>query len=408
MIAPGLVAVATPIIVGLLLGSEAVAGMLMVGTISGVLLATVLNNGGGAWDNAKKYIESGSLKDDDGNVLGKGSSPRRGRRRRHRRRSVQGHRRPVAPRPGEAAGDDHPRARPAVHPLGTIGAGGRSPAPGDHRWTPSSRPGHGDRAGAHRVPAGLVVRPPDPGARTCSGWDDPFINSLAFSVMLHTGRWSRCWSTSGADWLRLVPAGLGRHARSLVPGDPDRRLAWLLVAATIPAAIVGLLFNDFFETVFREPGIVAVMLVVGGVILWLADRSGRRTAGVEDVTFPIALGIGVAQALALFPGISRSGISISAGRLAGLDREAAARFAFLMATPITAGAGRLRGRASCSAATPASRSSSRRCSSGMVAALVSGLLAIGFLLRYLRSRSLDVFVLYRFVLRGRRVIVCLR
>ena len=94
MIAPGVVAVATPIIVGLLLGAEAVAGMLMVGTISGVMLATVLNNGGGAWDNAKKYIESGNLKDDDGNVLGKGSRcPRRGRRRRHRRRSVQGHRR---------------------------------------------------------------------------------------------------------------------------------------------------------------------------------------------------------------------------------------------------------------------------------------------------------------------------
>ncbi|MEX2012044.1 MAG: sodium/proton-translocating pyrophosphatase, partial [Chloroflexota bacterium] len=73
MIAPGLVAVATPIIVGLLLGAEAVAGMLMVGTIAGVMLATVLNNGGGAWDNAKKYIESGNLKDDQGNVLGKGS-----------------------------------------------------------------------------------------------------------------------------------------------------------------------------------------------------------------------------------------------------------------------------------------------------------------------------------------------
>ena len=94
MILPGVVAVATPIIVGLLLGDEAVAGLLMVGTIAGVMLATFLNNGGGAWDNAKKYVESGNLKDADGNVLGKGTRrPCRGRRRRHRRRPVQGHRR---------------------------------------------------------------------------------------------------------------------------------------------------------------------------------------------------------------------------------------------------------------------------------------------------------------------------
>ena len=98
MVAPGLVAVASLIIVGVLLGYEAVAGMLMVGTIAGVLLATVLNNGGGAWDNAKKYIESGQLKDDEGNVLGRARRPRGGSRRRHRRRPVQGHRRPLAAR----------------------------------------------------------------------------------------------------------------------------------------------------------------------------------------------------------------------------------------------------------------------------------------------------------------------
>ena len=118
MILPGVVAVATPIIVGLLLGAEAVAGMLMVGTIAGVLLATVLNNGGGAWDNAKKYIESGHLKDDARQRPRQGlRRPRRGRRRRHGRRSVQGHRRPVAPRPRQAAGHDHAGPRPAVHPL---------------------------------------------------------------------------------------------------------------------------------------------------------------------------------------------------------------------------------------------------------------------------------------------------
>ena len=110
------------------------------------------------------------------------------------------------------------------------------------------------------------------------------------------------------------------------------------MAATIPAAIAGFLLNDLIETVFRDVGLVAFTLVVGAVILWLADRWGGRTKGVDDVTFPVAIAIGAAQALALVPGISRSGISISAGRFAGLDREAAARFSFLMATPITAGA----------------------------------------------------------------------
>ena len=116
MIAPGLVAVATPILIGIFLGAEAVAGMLMVGTISGVMLATVLNNGGGAWDNAKKYIESGHLLDAAGHVhRQEDRRPRRRRRRRHGRRSVQGHGRPVAPRAREAARHDLPRPGPAVH-----------------------------------------------------------------------------------------------------------------------------------------------------------------------------------------------------------------------------------------------------------------------------------------------------
>src|SRR5688572_14374561 len=170
------------------------------------------------------------------------------------------------------------------------------------------------------------------------GWDDAFITSLAFSVMLHLGTLIALLIYFRADWMRLIPAGLATIRDRSFRGDPDRKLAWLLVAATVPAAIVGFVFDDFFETQVRQIGLVAVTLIVGGVILWIADRVGGRTKDVGDVTFPIATGIGAAQALALIPGISRSGISISAGRFAGLDREPAARFAFLMATPITAGA----------------------------------------------------------------------
>src|SRR5687767_1372114 len=109
-----------------------------------------------------------------------------------------------------------------------------------------------------------------------SGWDDAFINSLAFSVMLHIGTLTALLVYFRADWFRLVPAGLATLRDRSFAGDPDRRLAWLLAAATIPAAIAGLLLEDLIETAFREIGLVAVMLVVGGVILWLADRRGAR------------------------------------------------------------------------------------------------------------------------------------
>ncbi len=229
------------------------------------------------------------------------------------------------------------------------------------------------------------------------GWDDPFITSLAFSVMLHLGTLVALLVYFREDWARLVPAGLAAVRDRSFRDDPERRLAWMLVATTIPAALVGLLFNDLFEGVVRQPVLVAAMLVVGGGILFVADRLGARSRDVGDVTFPVAIGIGAAQALALIPGISRSGISISAARLAGLERTAAARFAFLMATPITAGAGIFEARKLLTGESGVDVAAGPLVV-GMVAALVSGLLAIHFMLAYLRRRSLDVFVAYRIVL----------
>ena len=161
------------------------------------------------------------------------------------------------------------------------------------------------------------------------------------------------------------------------------------------------MFNDLIEDSFRQIGFVVVALVVGGVILLVADRVGATSRRIEDVTFPIAIGIGVAQALALVPGISRSGISISAGRLVGLDRESAARFAFLMATPITAGAGLFEAR-KLLAGEGGVDVAIAPLVVGMVAALLSGLVAIRFMLRYLRRQSLDIFVWYRFASRRSR------
>jgi undecaprenyl-diphosphatase len=229
------------------------------------------------------------------------------------------------------------------------------------------------------------------------GWNDAFLTSLAFSVMLHMGTLVALLVYFRDDWARLIPAGFAAVRDRSYRSDPDRRLAGLLVAATIPGALAGLLFNDVIENQFRQVGLVALMLVVGGVILFVADRVGRRSRAIADITFPVAVGIGAAQAIALIPGISRSGISISAGRLAGLDREAAARFAFLMATPITAGAGLFEVRKLLTGEAGVQVEVAPLVV-GMVAALFSGLAAIHFMLRYLRTRSLDVFVVYRFVL----------
>jgi undecaprenyl-diphosphatase len=229
------------------------------------------------------------------------------------------------------------------------------------------------------------------------GWHDPFITSLAFSVMLHIGTLFALFIYFWADWVRLVPAGLAALRDRSFRADPDRRLAWLLLAATIPGALAGFLLNDFIETSVRDVGLVALTLVIGGGILWLADRRGARSKGIADVTFPLAIGIGAAQALALVPGISRSGISISAARFAGLDREAAARFSFLMATPVTTGAAifELRKLVTGEAGVDVSLAPLLI---GVIASFLAGMLAIGVLLRYVRTRSLNVFVWYRLAL----------
>ena len=228
------------------------------------------------------------------------------------------------------------------------------------------------------------------------GWDDPFLSSLAFSVVLHAGTLGALLVYFREDWLRLVPAGFAALRDRSFEGDPYRRLAWLIAVATVPAIIAALLFNDLIEGAVRQAGLVAVMLLIGAAILWLADRWGPRTHRLGDLTFRGSLGIGIAQALALIPGVSRSGISISAALFAGLDREGAARFSFLMATPITAlavvyeGFKLIRGDVSGVEVAPMI--------AGVVSAFVAGILAIAVLLRFVRTHSYGIFVAYRVVL----------
>jgi undecaprenyl-diphosphatase len=219
------------------------------------------------------------------------------------------------------------------------------------------------------------------------GWPD---SGLAFDVALHLGTLVAVAFAFWRDWLRLLRAGL----RGLVSGrplaDPDARLLFYLALATVPGAVAGLLLDKWAETVFRAPGLVALMMALLGVVLWAADR--RAGASTTDaVSLRDALLIGIAQALAIVPGTSRSGATISAALFLGQRREAAARFSFLLALPITAGAALVK--------VPALLRSGADIGPvwlGMLAAAVSGLIAIRVLLGYVRTRTYLPFVVYRF------------
>jgi undecaprenyl-diphosphatase len=231
------------------------------------------------------------------------------------------------------------------------------------------------------------------------GWDaEGFIGSLAFDVFLHLGTLLALLAYFARDWVRLIGAGLASIRERSIGGDPDRRLAWLLAIATVPAAIIGFVFEDLIAGVFHGDSdaarlAIAGFLVVGAVGLYLADRMGARRRELHDVTLPTALTVGFSQALALLPGISRSGATITAGLALGLTRESAARFSFLLATPITLGAGLYGSRKLLDASL--SGGDWVAIGVGFAAAAVSGMLAIGLLLAWLRRRSVAVFSAYR-------------
>jgi undecaprenyl-diphosphatase len=220
------------------------------------------------------------------------------------------------------------------------------------------------------------------------GWPD---SGLAFDVALHLGTLFAVAAAFWRDWVRLLTAGAKGLASGRPLADPDSRLLVYIVLATIPGAIAGKLLEDWAETAFRSPLLVAAMMAALGVVLWIADRRANRVPGDEHFSLRDALLVGTSQALAIVPGTSRSGVTISAALLLGHRRDAAARFSFLLALPITAGAALLKVphlfRAGADT-TPVI--------AGMVAAAVSGFLAIRLLLALVRTRTYLPFVVYRF------------
>jgi undecaprenyl-diphosphatase len=232
-----------------------------------------------------------------------------------------------------------------------------------------------------------------------AGWEsDGLIGSLAFDVFLHLGTLVALLVYFFGDWLRYIGAWLSSVRERRIGADPDRRIAWLLVLATVPAAVIGFALEGAIEEAFHRDSdgarlAIAAFLVVGATGLYLADRLGRRRRELADVGTATALTIGVSQALALLPGISRSGATITAGLAFGLTREAAARFSFLLATPITFGAGLYGSRRLFEESLTGEQWVAIVV--GFAVAALSGLAAIGFLLAWLRRRSVAVFSVYR-------------
>jgi undecaprenyl-diphosphatase len=220
------------------------------------------------------------------------------------------------------------------------------------------------------------------------GWPD---QGLAFDAAVHLGTVLALLIYFAGELWRLAVGVLGGERA-------DRRLAVGLVLGSIPAGLVGLAFQHAIEERLRSVTVVAVSTIVWAVVLWWADRRAVRNhvSGLREVGVGRALVVGLAQPLSLIPGTSRSGITLSAGLFAGLDRPTAARFAFLLGLPITLAAGLLQARALI--VSPPAGEGPGVILLGVVTSFVAGLAAIRFLVAYLQRRTLLVFVVYRIAL----------
>jgi undecaprenyl-diphosphatase len=226
---------------------------------------------------------------------------------------------------------------------------------------------------------------------TLMGWKDP---GLGFDVALHAGTLAAILIYFFRDWVQLIANGLGFSYRGHRPDENSRSLLWFLVIATIPAGLAGLKFQKYAETAWRSFYVIAAAEIILGLLMYVADRVGREKDGLNQMNLFDSVAIGVAQALAIIPGVSRSGVTITAARFLHFDREASARFSFLLSAPIIGAA--------------AAKDALDLYKEGgvppgmqmpyLLGILVSGfvgLLVIAFFLKYLRRHGLNLFVGYR-------------
>ena len=216
-----------------------------------------------------------------------------------------------------------------------------------------------------------------------------------FDVGLHLGTLVAVVAYFRNDIVRLVEALVRSVRRRRIEG-PQERIAWFIAAATVPAAVVGALGENLIADNLGEPWQIAIFLAVFGVLLWIADRQ-PQTRHIEDLTLGRSFAVGLAQTVALAPGVSRSGVTITAGRFLGLDRDSAARFSFLLLVPITLGAVLWKGLTDVVLG-ELPPGSTGPFVVGVIASALSGFAAIAFLLRYVRTHSYGIFVAYRLIL----------
>jgi undecaprenyl-diphosphatase len=229
-------------------------------------------------------------------------------------------------------------------------------------------------------------------------WPDP---GLAFDVALHAGTLLAVILYFFKDWVKLILCGFGAKYPANASAEDvsvNRRMFWYMVVGTIPAAILGKLFHHQIEDELRKPIIIGISLVVVALIMWWADAKSKLERKLETSNMGDAVAIGSAQAIALWPGVSRSGITITAGLFRGFSREAATRFSFLLSTPVIAGA----------VLTELPKLIKLHKAGGLdlpmstlaVSIVVSGIagyFVIAFFLRYLQTRTLKPFIIYRLV-----------
>ncbi len=230
------------------------------------------------------------------------------------------------------------------------------------------------------------------------GFTDP---GLAFDVALHLGTLAAILGYFWRDWADMA-AVLLKLARERKVTSQSQKLAGLLFVASVPGAIFGFLLGDLAESTFRNPLLIAFTLVVAGVLLYFADHTDKGGRTLKELRVRDAVVIGLAQAVAIIPGVSRSGATITAGLFSGIKREEAARFSFLMSAPIIAGAALVK-----VTKLDASMVASFPFWVAMFAAVISSILAIRLLLSLVRKQHFDVFVWYRFALAAVVLIVYL-
>jgi len=237
------------------------------------------------------------------------------------------------------------------------------------------------------------------------GWhvfiDNPSLNKT-FDVALHFGTFIAVVAYFWRQIISILRSWVHSLRKRRVD-NAEERLAWLLLLATIPAAFFGAAFESVVEDVLGKPILICILMIAFAFVMLAADRMARLDKTIADLRWPGALGIGLAQAVALSPGVSRSGITMVTGLFLGLNREAAARFSFLLSVPVIGGAAALKGVELAKDGLPAGTAMPFLV--GMLAAAVSGFAAIWFMLRYLRTHTFTIFVIYRLAVAGALLVV---